>query len=78
MIAHLRGVLLSKSPGSCIVECAGVGYEVAVSIPTFSALPEPGAHTQGRQAAPVLEVSLHIHTQVREDALALFGLSGAE
>ena len=73
MIAHLRGTLLSKSPGSCIVECAGVGYEVAVSIPTFSALPEPGAHAQGRQATPAPEVSLHIHTQVREDALALFG-----
>jgi Holliday junction DNA helicase RuvA len=67
MIAHLRGTLLSKSPGSCIVECAGVGYEVAISIPTFSALPEIG------QAGPGLQVSLHIYTQVREDALALFG-----
>ena len=62
MIAHLRGALLSKAPGSCIVECAGVGYEVAVSIPTFSALP-----------APTAEVSLYIYTQVREDTLALFG-----
>ncbi len=67
MIAHLRGLLLSKTPGSCIVECAGVGYEVAISIPTFSALPEP------RSAAPRHEVSLHVHTQVREDILALFG-----
>jgi Holliday junction DNA helicase RuvA len=64
MIAHLRGTLLSKSPGSCIVECAGVGYEVAISIPTFSALPESASDPQ---------VSLHIYTQVREDALALFG-----
>ncbi len=66
MIAHLRGALLSKTTNSCIVECAGVGYEVSISVPTFSALPEP-THP------PVGEVSLHIYTQVREDALALFG-----
>ncbi len=41
MIAHLRGILLSKTPSSCIIECAGVGYEVAISIPTYTALPEP-------------------------------------
>ena len=64
MIAHLRGTLLSKNPGACIVECAGVGYEVAIAVPTFTALPEPGA-----QAA----VALHIYTQVREDTLALIG-----
>ncbi len=64
MIAHLRGTLLSKSPGSCIVECGGVGYEVAISVPTFSALPEPPASK---------DVQLHIYTQVREDVLALFG-----
>lgn len=66
VIAHLRGTLLTKTPGSCIVECAGVGYEVAISVPTFTALPEPGGHTV---------VALHIYTQVREDALALFGFS---
>jgi holliday junction DNA helicase RuvA len=62
MIAHLRGRLFSKQPGQAIVEAAGVGYDVTISIPTFTALPAEGA-----------EVSLHIHTQVREDLLALFG-----
>lgn len=62
MIAHLRGLLLSKSPQNAIVEAAGVGYEVAISIPTFTALPAEGK-----------EVSLLIYTHVREDALALFG-----
>ena len=65
MIAHLRGTLLAKTPGSCILECAGVGYEVAISIPTFTSLPEP---------TPLPSpISLHIYTQVREDTLALFG-----
>lgn len=67
MIAHLRGTLLAKTPGSCILECAGVGYEVAISIPTFTALPEPEST---RQTPPV---ALHVYTQVREDTLALFG-----
>jgi holliday junction DNA helicase RuvA len=62
MIAHLRGRLFSKHPGHVIVEAGGVGYEVIISIPTFTALPAEGA-----------EVSLHIYTQVREDILALYG-----
>jgi Holliday junction DNA helicase RuvA len=62
MIAHLRGRLLSKQPDRAIVEAAGVGYDVAISIPTFSDLPKAGA-----------EVALHIHTHVREDAISLFG-----
>ena len=62
MIAHLRGTLLAKTPNSCILECSGVGYQVAISIPTYTALAGLGQQT-----------SLHIHTQVREDTLALFG-----
>ena len=62
MIAHLRGRILSKQPGQVIVEAGGVGYDVTISVPTFTALPAEGT-----------EVALHIHTQVREDQLALFG-----
>lgn len=62
MIAHLRGKLLSKHPNQAVVEAAGVGYEVNITIPTFSALPAAGT-----------EVALFVHTHVREDALALFG-----
>jgi Holliday junction DNA helicase RuvA len=62
MIAHLRGTLLAKHPNQAIVETHGVGYDVAISVPTFSELPGVGA-----------EVALHIHTHVREDALNLYG-----
>jgi Holliday junction DNA helicase RuvA len=62
MIAHLRGTLLSKRPNQAIVEAHGVGYDVAISVPTFSEMPAAGA-----------EVALHIHTHVREDALSLYG-----
>src|ERR1035437_10217520 len=62
MIAHLRGKLIYKQPGQVIVEAAGVGYDVTISVPTFTALPSVGA-----------EAALHIHTQVSEDQIAIKG-----
>jgi Holliday junction DNA helicase RuvA len=62
MIAHLRGKLLAKHPNQAVVETAGVGYDVTISVPTFSDLPAMGA-----------EVALYIHTHVREDLIALYG-----
>jgi len=67
MIAHLRGKLISKHPNQAIVEAAGVGYEVNISIPTFSGLPALGT-----------EVALFVYTHVREDALALYGFLRGE
>jgi Holliday junction DNA helicase RuvA len=67
MIAHLRGTLLATTPGRVIVECSGVGYEVSVSMNTFTALPEAGS-----------EVAFYVYTHVREDQLALFGFHTAE
>jgi Holliday junction DNA helicase RuvA len=67
MIAHLRGKLISKHPNQAIVEAAGVGYDVTITVPTFSDLPALGS-----------EVALHVHTHVREDAIALFGFLRAD
>lgn len=64
MIAFLRGRLFSKAPNQAIVECAGVGYDVNISVATFTSLPAEGA-----------EARLYIYTHVREDALALFGFA---
>jgi Holliday junction DNA helicase RuvA len=64
MIAFLRGRLLSKSPNRAIVECGGVGYDVTISVATFTSLPPEGA-----------EARLHIYTHVREDQIALFGFA---
>jgi len=62
MIAHLRGRLLAKHPNQAVVETGGVGYEVVISVPTYSDLPGVGD-----------DVALHIHTHVREDQIALYG-----
>jgi Holliday junction DNA helicase RuvA len=67
MIAHLRGKLIHKQPGQAVVEAGGVGYDVTISVPTFTALPAVG-----------VEAALHIHTQVREDQIALFGFLDRE
>src|SRR5437773_5034148 len=62
MIGQLRGRLAEKRPNQVLVDVGGVGYLVQVPLSTYAALGE--LHT---------EVTLLIHTHVREDALALFG-----
>jgi Holliday junction DNA helicase RuvA len=64
VIAHLRGKLAQKDPARVIVDVNGVGYEVFIPLTTFSALPEAGS-----------EVSIDVHTHVREDLIALYGFS---
>jgi holliday junction DNA helicase RuvA len=67
MIASLRGALLEKRPNQIVIDVHGVGYDVAIPISTYSALPDTGA-----------EVSVRVHTHVREDAIALFGFLSAD
>lgn len=67
MIASLRGILQDKRPNQIVVDVHGVGYDVAIPVSTYSALPDNGA-----------EVTLRVHTHVREDAIALFGFLTAD
>jgi Holliday junction DNA helicase RuvA len=64
VIARLIGRLIEKQATRLVVDVHGVGYEVHVPLSTFYCLPEPGG-----------EVSLRVHTHVREDALSLFGFA---
>ena len=66
MIGLLRGRLLDKRPNQVILDVGGVGYLVAIPLSTFATLGELHA-----------EVTLLIHTHVREDALALYGFLSA-
>ena len=67
MIGSLRGKLTSRQPAAIIIECAGVGYEVATPMSTFLELPPVGA-----------EVFLYLHLLVREDAQTLYGFATDE
>src|SRR6201994_2796345 len=62
MIGQLRGRLADKRPNQVLVDVSGVGYVVLVPLSTYATLGD--LHT---------EVTLLIHTHVREDALALYG-----
>lgn len=62
MIASLKGAVLHKGIGHCIVDVGGVGYKVHLSSRCLEKLPGPSQ-----------EVFLLIHTAVREDDISLFG-----
>ena len=66
MIGLLRGRLLEKRPNQVILDVGGVGYLVAIPLSTFAAMSDLHA-----------EVTLLVHTHVREDALALYGFLSA-
>ena len=66
MIGRLNGKLIEKNPTDLLIECAGVGYEVKISLNTFSSLSD--------------NESICIYTKliVREDAHILFGFNTKE
>ena len=66
MIARLRGALIESTFTDCVIEAGGVGYEVLIPVSTFEKLPRPGS-----------EATLLVHTQVREDAITLYGFATA-
>ena len=67
MIAFLRGYLLMKTPQYAVIDVHGVGYKVFVPLSTFPKLP---SHQE--------EVTLHTYTNVREDAIQLYGFLSRE
>ena len=62
MIALLTGKIAIKSPDTVVLDVGGVGYRVQIPFSTYFSLPEDGA-----------QLTLHIHTNVKEDAIHLFG-----
>lgn len=66
MITHLNGRLIEKTPTALIIECAGIGYEVKISLNTYSSIGN--------------EESVKVFTQfiVREDAQILYGFQSTE
>lgn len=61
MIAHIQGKLVEKTPTSVVIDCGGVGYDINISLHTFSLLPETD------------NIKLFTHVQIKEDAHTLFG-----
>src|SRR6478609_8410320 len=61
MIAHLQGKLVEKSPTDVVIDCGGVGYQVNISLHTYSLLPNTDF------------IKLFTYLQIKEDAHNLFG-----
>ena len=63
MFDYLRGLLVELTPTYAVIECAGVGYIVTISLQTYTML-------EGREEAMV-----YVHHIVREDAEMLYGFA---
>ena len=61
MIGRLVGEAVERAPGRLVINVAGVGYEVLISLTTYAALPAAGP------------VELTVHTHVRESEITLYG-----
>ena len=64
MIASVRGEIVSRVAGEVVIEAAGVGYRMAVSSETLSAMPSAGS-----------EARLFTHLVLRDDGMHLFGFA---
>lgn len=67
MIAYLKGKLMSKAPGSVIVDVGGIGYHVRISNHTFDHIPSSGQ-----------DCILHIYHHISENDQQLFGFAATE
>jgi len=67
LIYRVKGVLLEKTPGKAVVETGNIAVECAISVNTFSKLPNIGE-----------EVSLYTHLIVKEELVALYGFKNVE
>ncbi|MEL1245700.1 Holliday junction branch migration protein RuvA [Flavobacterium sp. DGU11] len=63
MIAHLQGRMVEKTPTGVVIDCNGVGYDVNISLHTYSLLPDSD------------NIKLYTFLQVKEDAHTLFGFA---
>jgi Holliday junction DNA helicase RuvA len=61
MITQLRGRLLEKNPTHIVVDCNGIGYEVNISLHTFSRLKSEE------------QITIYTHLQIKEDSHTLYG-----
>jgi Holliday junction DNA helicase RuvA len=67
MIASVRGTVTVRRPDHVVVECAGVGYRLAVSVQTLHRVPSAGK-----------EALLHTHLVLRDDGMHLYGFASEE
>ena len=73
MIDYIKGILTELNPTQAVVEAAGVGYAIAITLPTYSAL--VGKELSAISNQPSEEVKLYITEVIREDTHELYGFA---
>ena len=68
MIEYIKGILTDLNPTEAVIEAAGVGYGIAITLPTYSAL-------VGKEEAKGDEVKLFITEIIREDTHEIYGFA---
>jgi holliday junction DNA helicase RuvA len=63
MISFLKGRLVHKEPTFVVIEVNGIGYQVSISLQTFSEIKDQE------------NILLYTHLNIREDAHLLYGFS---
>lgn len=63
MIAHIQGRLVEKTPTDVVIDCHGVGYQIHISLHTFSQIPDAE------------NIKLYTYLQIKEDAHNLYGFA---
>ena len=63
MIAHIQGKLVEKNPTDVVIDCNGVGYQIHISLHTYSLLPN------------IEYIKVYTYLQIKEDAHTLFGFA---
>ncbi|MCX2742883.1 Holliday junction branch migration protein RuvA [Mangrovivirga sp. M17] len=63
MIAYIKGKLAYKDPAQVVIEAAGVGYRLLISLQTYEAIPDKE------------DIKLLTYLHIKEDAHTLFGFA---
>ena len=82
MIEYIKGILTELNPTQAVVEAAGIGYSIAITLPTYSALvgketaSAVGSETASAAGSEIAQmVKLYITEVIREDAHELYGFT---
>lgn len=63
MYEYIKGTIAELSPARVVIEAAGVGYDIAISLQTYSEIEH------------LTEAKIYVHYVVREDAQLLYGFA---
>lgn len=74
MIEYVSGMIAGLTPTTAVVDVNGVGYELNITLTTFSALEQAAGGQTGERKSAV-QAKLFVHEMIREDAWTLYGFS---